>query len=639
MRFRPDVEGLRAVAILPVVLYHASQGLAPGGFVGVDIFFVISGYLIAGIIAGELDGGHFSLGSFYERRVRRIFPALFFMLAGSCVLAYWILPPLALKEFGATVVSTVLFSSNVEFLHLSGYFDGSGDLKPLLHTWSLAVEEQFYIVFPLLMIAIWRWFRPRAALVLGLAALLALAKSLWVFQKAPSAAFYLTPNRAIELLIGALLAVSAIPRLTARVWREVLTGIGMLLIMACVVGYDSATAFPGWHALVPCIGAACIIYGGRDGESTVCRVLSLAPVRYIGAISYALYLWHWPLLVFVRHYTFGEMSVGMVALTVAAAFALAAFSGRYIERPFRQSTRGATSRRPVFLAAAACAVVFGAAGAAAVADGGVPQRYSPAALAMFRYSTGFNHRRPECHGEDGRSVPYANSCVYGAVGAVPSIAVWGDSYGAELVVGLGELARRQGGAVLQLTSSACPPAVHYSPLIRPGCSAHNDELLVHLLADQRIDEVVLVANYEEYVQDHWPVLSAGLDAAVAALLRAGKDVTLLYPFPTFHYPVPDALGELVTRGRAPTLLTVTRAEYLRVNALPLAALNALAARYPVRRIDPTERLCNLGRCVAYDGTDALYWDAYHVSVDGGRRVAAEFSDAMRAGITRPKLPD
>ena len=637
MKFRPDIEGLRAVAILPVVAYHAASGFAPGGFIGVDIFFVISGYLITGIIFDELKAGSFSLASFYERRIRRIFPALFFMLAGSCVLAYLIVPPRVLAEFGRTVVSTVLFSSNLEFLRTSGYFDDGADLKPLLHTWSLAVEEQFYIVFPLVMIVIWRWFRRHLALILSLAALLALAKSLWVFHKVPTAAFYLTPNRAIELLIGALLAVATLPPLVTRFARELLTACGMLMIVVCVVAYNSRTPFPGWHALVPCIGAALIIYGGRDGDSMVRRALSLPPVRYIGAISYALYLWHWPLLVFMRHYRFGDMTGGVTALTVVTAFALAAFSGRFIERPFRRTASVVASRQPVFVAGAACALAFGLAGAVAVADDGMPQRYSPAALAMFKYSGGYNHRRPECHGEEYRRIPYERSCVYGATSAEPSVAVWGDSYGTELVVGLGELAQRQRGAVLQLTSSACPPAVRYSPAIRPSCSIHNDEVLSHLLADSRIKEVVLAANYEEYVDDHWSTLSAGLEAAVADLVHAGKEVTLLYPYPTFHYPVPDALGELLARGRAPAQFTITHAEYLRVNALPIALLDTIAAKFPVRRVDPTEKLCNLERCLAYDGGDVLYWDAIHISVSGGRRVAVAFSDVLTAGIGKPRV--
>ena len=625
MKFRPDVEGLRAVAILPVVLYHAAHGLAPGGFVGVDVFFVISGYLITGIIAGELNEGRFSLASFYERRVRRIFPALFFMLAGACLLAFLTLPPQALREFAKTVISTVLFSSNIQFLQLSGYFDGSGDLKPLLHTWSLAVEEQFYIGFPLLMLIIYRWFRSKLLPILALATLLALAKSLWVFHKAPMAAFYLTPNRAIELLVGVMLSVAVLPELKHRLGRELCTGLGLLLILGCVMCYDAASPFPGWRALVPCVGAALIILGGRDGDSTVRTLLSLGPIRYVGAISYALYLWHWPLLVFTQHYTFGEPSRAQLMTAVAAAFVLAAISGRFIERPFRQQSAQGNGRRRVFLTGATTAACFGALAAAAVAADGVPQRFSPAALTMFQYSKSYNPRRPECHGEDYRAIPYERSCLYGAANAEPDVAVWGDSYGAELVVGLGELAQRSGRTVMQLTSSACPPAMRYSPIIRPNCAAHNDAVMSDLAADRRISQVILVANYEEYLQDHWQTLAAGLNAAVASLVAAGKQVTLVYPMPIFHYPVPDALGELVSRGLKPSQLTVSRAEYLRVNELPIATLNVVAGRFRVAKIDPTESLCRGIVCLAYDGHTALYWDAYHVSVSGGRLVAAEFN--------------
>ena len=345
MKFRADIEGLRALAIVPVVLYHACKTVAPGGFVGVDVFFVISGYLITGIIVGELQAGEFSLGNFYKRRISRIFPALFFMLSVTCLLAPLTLAPAALEEFGRTLIATVLFVSNWQFMQLSNCFDTAANLKPLLHTWSLAVEEQFYIFFPLFLIAVHRWSRGRLLHWLVALTVLALCKSLWSFHRAPLAAFYLAPNRAIELLIGALPAVYALPSLRARWRREMATGVGLLLILGCVVGYDEMTPFPGWHALLPCVGAALIIYGGRDGESTVTSLLTYAPVRYVGGISYALYLWHWPLLVFARHLDLGDPPVTVVVAAVAMAFLLAAFSARFIERPFRKTAPTARGRR------------------------------------------------------------------------------------------------------------------------------------------------------------------------------------------------------------------------------------------------------------------------------------------------------
>jgi peptidoglycan/LPS O-acetylase OafA/YrhL len=627
VRFRKDIEGLRAVAILPVVFYHAFRALAPGGFIGVDVFFVISGYLITGIIVGELQDGTFSLASFYQRRVRRIFPALFFMLTVAVVLAFTTLPPRAMAEFGRTLVATVLFTSNLQFERLSGYFDGSGDLKPLLHTWSLAVEEQFYIVFPLLLLVIHRWLRVRFLTVLLPVAVLALAKSLWAFHRAPIAAFYLAPNRAIELLIGSMVAVAALPAMRLRLWREVVTAGGLALIVGSVVIYSDQTPFPGWRALVPCLGAALIIYGGRDGESTVCRLLGWRPVRYIGAISFALYLWHWPLLVFARHYTLGQISGAGVAAVVGVAFVAAAVSGRFVERPFRVA-RQAIDDRWAFGAAAASICGFAILGLAAVADQGVPQRFSAQAVSMFSYSTHFNHMRPACHAERNMEIAYANSCVYGAVGVPPYVAVWGDSHGAELVVGLGELAKPGGGSVMQLTSSACPPAAGYSTEFRPNCGAHNEAILWHLVRDPRIREVILVANYQEYYSEDWPVLMAGLEASVTRLEHSGKDVTLVYPVPTFHYPVPDALGESINRGESPAQYRVARSDYLRANSLAIAALDALAARHKVNRVYPADALCDASSCRAYDGHSALYWDDYHVSIDGAQVLAPQFRSVL-----------
>ena len=571
MKFRADIEGLRALAIVPVVLYHAYKASAPGGFIGVDVFFVISGYLITGIIVSELKSGEFSLSKFYKRRVSRIFPALFFMLLVTCMLAPITLAPAALAEFGRTLAATVLFSSNWQFMQLSNYFDIAANLKPLLHTWSLAVEEQFYVVFPLFLIAVFRWSRGRLLHWLVALTVLALFKSLWAFHRAPLAAFYLAPNRAIELLIGALPAVYALPRLRPRWRRELATGTGLLLILGCVIGYDDMTPFPGWHALVPCVGAALIIYGGRDGESTVRSMLTYAPVRYIGVISYALYLWHWPLLVFARHLELGDPSGEVVMGAVAAAFLLAAFSARFIERPFRRAAP--TARAPVvFAVGAACVAGAAALGVATVLSHGLPQRFSAPALTMFEFSSHFNPRRPQCHGSRSAPIRYEDACRYGAAGAVPSMAVWGDSYGAELAMGLGEAAAARGEAVLQLTSSACPPALGYSPRFEPDCGAYTEATLHHVIADDRISEVVLVANYQQYLGENWPSLTAGLGRTISALQVAGKRVTLQAPVPNFHYPVPDALGEMVFRHRAPSAYGVDKQEYLQINAKPLAAL-------------------------------------------------------------------
>jgi hypothetical protein len=272
-----------------------------------------------------------------------------------------------------------------------------------------------------------------------------------------------------------------------------------------------------------------------------------------------------------------------------------------------------------------------------VADAGVPQRFSPAELNLFSYSKHYNPRRTECHSERDLEIAYTDDCVYGAAGAAPSVAVWGDSYGAELVVGLGEMAKARGESVLQVTSSACPPSVNYSTDYRPHCGAHNKAALSHLRDDSRIRAVILVAKYEEYYEENWPALMVGLEAAVTEMERAGKQVTVMYPLPTYHYPVPDALGEMIVRGRSPSSYTLARSDYLHANALSIASLDALAARHRVQRIYPAELLCDATRCRAFDGHAPLYWDAIHVSVEGAEDISPAFTKVLdQAGPSAPR---
>jgi peptidoglycan/LPS O-acetylase OafA/YrhL len=349
VRHRADIDGLRAIAVVPVVLFHAGVSRVSGGFVGVDIFFVISGYLITSLILGEMAEGRFSLASFYERRIRRIFPALFAVLAVCVVVAALLFLPRELKSFDRSLLATTFFVSNIYFYSGLGYFAAPPDTLPLLHTWSLAIEEQFYIVFPLLLslvIAFGRrvWIGLIAALFL-----LSLAASIWVTRLNPDAAFYLAPMRVWELMLGALLAARLLPRIGSQAVREMLALAGIALIGYAVFAFSPATPFPGSAALIPCLGAALVIYAGEDDGTTLAgKVLSLWPLAFVGLISYSLYLWHWPLLVFARYWTIVPLTVWQSAAIVTTSFILAAFSWRYIEQPFLRK-RPAIPRRILLL--------------------------------------------------------------------------------------------------------------------------------------------------------------------------------------------------------------------------------------------------------------------------------------------------
>lgn len=351
MNYRREIDGLRALAVIPVILFHAGFGLFAGGYVGVDVFFVISGYLITGIVMADVDRGTFSLSDFYERRIRRILPALFLVVAVCTPLAYLLLLPSEMKEFSQSLIAVATFSSNVLFWSQSGYFEGAAELKPLLHTWSLSVEEQFYLFFPLILVATRTWGKRWVVTLVATAGLASLVLAEWGALNKPIAAFFLLPTRAWELLLGALVAL-CLGRATHRQvplgWSNLAAMIGLLAVAYAIYSFDAQTTFPGFHALVPTLGAALMIMGARP-ETLVGRLLGHPAMVSIGLISYSTYLWHQPIFAFARHLGLEQAdALPLIALAILSVV-LGYLSWRYVETPIRHNRT--LSRKFIFLAA------------------------------------------------------------------------------------------------------------------------------------------------------------------------------------------------------------------------------------------------------------------------------------------------
>lgn len=348
MEYRREIDGLRALAVLPVILFHAGFETFRGGFVGVDVFFVISGYLITTIILAELEQGKFSIINFYERRARRILPALFLvMLACIPFACFWLLPS-DMKDFSKSLVAVSVFVSNILFLRESGYFDTVAELKPLLHTWSLAVEEQYYVIFPLFLMLFWKLGKRWILVSLGLVFVSSLALAQWAAFAKPAAAFYLLPTRGWELLIGAFAAFY----LSQTNFKDFGKGIsefggwlGVALILYAVFTYSKATPFPGLYALVPTIGSVLIILLATQ-QTTVGNFVGNKAFVRIGLISYSAYLWHQPLFAFARQISLTEPSNGIYLILSISSFVLAYFTWRYVEAPFRR--RENFNRKSIF---------------------------------------------------------------------------------------------------------------------------------------------------------------------------------------------------------------------------------------------------------------------------------------------------
>jgi len=514
MDHRREIDGLRALAVVPVILFHAGMDTFSGGFVGVDVFFVISGYLITSIILGAQQKGTFTLANFYERRARRILPALFLVMFACLLPAWFLLIPQDLQLFAQSLAAVTVFGSNVLFYSVNDYFDVASEFSPLLHTWSLAVEEQYYVLFPLFMMLAWRY--ARRWIVHGIAAglLLSLALSEWGLNGHRAFTFYMLPTRGWELMIGALLAFA--PPLqhtggTRNLRAETAALAGIAMIGTAILWYDASTPFPGLAALLPTLGTALVIRYAVAG-TLAGRLLSLPLFVGIGLVSYSAYLWHQPLLAFARHAFGGELSVGVAGTAVALTFLFAWLSWRYVETPFRDRQR--VSTRTLVVSATGGAVFFIALGLLGHASRGFDGRLDARqqdVVAWASYDVTALYRRNTCFLPATDPAAFADDCA----GAPPSppVLVWGDSYAAALAAGL----RTQVAGIAQYTGSGCPPVADY-PLDRPPhCAQRNREVMerVRVLQPQAI---VLHANWLLYsrreVLDHFDATLARLRATL-----------------------------------------------------------------------------------------------------------------------------
>jgi peptidoglycan/LPS O-acetylase OafA/YrhL len=621
--FRADIQGLRAIAVISVVLYHADHDLLPGGFVGVDVFFVISGFLIGGILMNELDRGAYSLAGFYRRRIRRLFPALYLMLAVVLAGGSILLPPQALKELGHTAVATVFFVSNFDFLKLSEYFAGEAQLKPLLHTWSLAVEEQFYIFFPPFLALLWWRWRRHYRLILSMVAVISLAVSVWAVWRHPSAAFYLAPSRIFELLIGTLIARTALPSRVSQIQRNAISFAGLGLLLASVVGFDDSTPFPGLAALIPCCATALIILAGTGKKSLGGKIIGASLiVTFLGDISYSLYLWHWPLLVFGRYFFSAPLTVPQAGVLILASISAASLSWYFVERPFLAWR--ASPAAVLGLGASMMIAGTAVAGVLALSDG-LPSRFSPETISLLASADDHNHRRAQCHSPENRELPYDENCLFGDAKAPPTAAVWGDSHGAELVVALGERLAKSGKSIMEITASACPPALDYQPHDRPLCRTHNRVTFERITHDQRIGTVVLAANFIRNSPTDWAPLSSGFARTVEGLRAAGKMVIIVYQIPVQPFDPPIGLGLSNAFGRPLDDYGMTAAVFAAQTRDITEFLDRLASRTGAIAFRPERVLCDELVCHAYSKSlGSLYFNDEHVSLVGARLLVDSF---------------
>jgi peptidoglycan/LPS O-acetylase OafA/YrhL len=608
--YRPDVDGLRGVAILAVVAYHGFPGWVGGGFIGVDVFFVISGFLITGIIADGLERQRFGFGHFYARRVRRLFPALAIVLAACLVIGWFELLPPELVQLGRHVLGGAGFVANLVFWGEAWYFDAVAASKPLLHLWSLGVEEQFYLFWPLTLVVLWRVARRH---VVAVTALIAAASLAWGISEVPAhaiAAFYSPASRLWELLVGALLALRPLPAL-----RGSLASLcGSVLIVGSAIMLEPSASFPGWRALLPAGGAMLVLAAGP--QAIVNRaLLSYRPMVWLGLISYPLYLWHWPLLSFAYIGGHDEAEIGLRAGLVALSVVLAWATWRLVETPIR---RGGASAPKV---AGLSATMIGVAALAwlGVAHQGYPGRFAfpPAIdrLAMGAYEHEAGARWHTCWlDEDAPADGFAAECRTTSRPASETVVLWGDSYAARLHPGLVE--------ALQFTRSSCQPLLMVG---NPACHRAN-AFVLREIARLKPGTVVLFADWAMGRGD-WEeggYVARQLGATLDALKAAGvARIVVLGPPPQWVRMLSQLLvSRWIGGGREPEIPERTK-HWLRSSGRSIEqVMRGEAARHGATYVSLLDLLCDAEGCLVQTAGELTTWDTGHFTAPAARLIAA-----------------
>lgn len=647
LRYRPDVDGLRAVAVLAVVFYHYGFWQVPGGFVGVDIFFVISGFLITGLIHRQMRENRFTIRQFYERRIRRIFPALFVMLAAASVAAWILLFPLDFEAYANSLIATAFFGANIEFWREVGYFDIAASLKPLLHLWSIAVEEQFYLIFPAVLLLIGTSSRAKLLAVVGVLFALSFGFSVWAVGHDTSAAFYLLPSRTWELMLGALLALAALPSV-GPMWSNLIGALGAALIAWTIWTYQSWMPFPGVAALAPCLGALLLIYAGGENNA-ISKVLSAKPVVFVGLISYSLYLWHWPILVFTQIALNRALLPWETAVCIAASFTLATLSWRFVELPIRR--RKTLAWKPLFSGAAAAMAVTALGGVAVASAQGVPQRLQPEIRKILAEERNHEPRMDICFGLTAHDVRKGRLCRIGATADVePSFLLWGDSHADALLPAVQKVAKARNKAGLFAGTDSCAPLLG---VVRPDaakCKPFNDAVAKVALRPG-IKEVILDARWSKnaygeargegpgriYPYDNQgqgvdiasteAVFHRGLERTVRLLAKAGKHVVIVASVPEAGYSVPRVMAHL-RMDKNWGMPTRDLKDFLQHQKFIFETMGQMQKQYGAKIVYPHQILCAKGVCELALDDRPLYRDAHHLSVFGAMQLTPIVAQAF-----------
>lgn len=642
MKYRSEIDGLRAIAVLPVIFFHAGLEFLSGGYVGVDVFFVISGYLITSIILSEIEQGKFSLANFYERRARRILPALFVVMLVSLPFAWLWLLPSDMKDFARSLIAVPLFSSNILFWQESGYWGTANELKPMLHTWSLAVEEQYYIFFPIFLMILWKIRKRWIFSSLIVIAVISLLASNWGAYNRPTANFFMLPTRVWELAIGACIAYYFLqikkiekPFIISKTIDEVLGFLGLLMIIYAVFMFSPETPFPSFYTLVPTVGAGLIILFASN-TTIVGKFLSTKFFVGIGLISYSVYLWHQPLLAFSRHAALSQPSVLMLSGIAALSIPLAYLSWRFIEKPFR--TKGMFTRKAIFTYAIIGSAIFIAVGAIGIKTNGFENRSTTSDIS-------FDSIHNKWRVNDGLSKACTEEFTLTAecrTSNKPEIMVWGDSYAMHLVPGI--IASNPDAKVIQMTKYLCGPFFDVAPIIKPdyplswaeGCLDYTNKLHNWLKENDTIKYAVLSSPFNQYVSEDATILlrdgeilspkfvfiQKQFEKTLEELVKLGIKPVIFSPPPANGYNIGRCLTKADWRGENLNQCDFKREQMSSERSLVYEFLDTFKDKYQVVHLD--DYVCDDNNCRSHIGSSYIYRDEGHFSHEGSALMGKKY---------------
>jgi peptidoglycan/LPS O-acetylase OafA/YrhL len=636
MEHRREIDGLRTVAVFAVMMFHAGLAAFSGGFVGVDVFFVISGFLITTIILSEIGQGTFSVARFYERRARRILPALFLVLCCCVPAAWFLLLPGDMKSFSQSLAAVSVFGSNILFWRTTGYFETATELKPLLHTWSLAIEEQYYVFFPILLVLLSRKGRRLTLVVLLGLFFVSLFLAQWGAKAAPVMSFYTLPTRGWELLLGGLVAfymASGNRYVLGRRMRELGGGVGLALILYGMLAYGKQTPFPGVYALVPTLGTALILVCAA-GDTLVGRVLGTRLLVGGGLISYSAYLWHQPLFAFARHYRSRRPEQAVFAGLIVLSFALAYLSWKFVETPFRDKNR--FSRKQIFRMGALGTLLIGAMGLAGMGMKGIPARFIDLASILPTRSDDLQ-RVDQCFLLNAMADALdVEKCTQKTEGKKFNVLLLGDSHAASLYPGLRAFLDRNDVQLSMMAASYCLPLVDRFPrnasqTATPRCAAINHRIN-EVLASRKFDLVVVASFVLQYgFRNDWEWSYEGYyDDYLAALknLNARTKTLVIGSFVIWGDTLPNVVGRESLVSGIRSVDAVPRFSRVGVDAQLLAVDQRVkddAQAAGIGFLSLVDAMCRDGACMRYvpssQGNRLVAFDYGHLGLEGSRYVA------------------